>query len=137
MNKKNHFVYMCHACTSSMPTFSLSDYLFIYHKLYCCRNIEQCYHTADFPHTVQAYLLLMLVLPSTGIITHNCFPSNLFRALKDMSKQVFKSLYSLYYLCFTQHPNLFGIGVVLTDSVLCHFHVRLRSTEPIEHHGTR
>ena len=25
MNKKNHFVYMRHACTLSMPTFSLSD----------------------------------------------------------------------------------------------------------------
>ena len=25
MNKKNHFVYMCHACTLSMTTFSLSD----------------------------------------------------------------------------------------------------------------
>ena len=25
MNKKNHFVYMCHACTLSMPTFSLSE----------------------------------------------------------------------------------------------------------------
>ena len=25
MNKKNHFVYMCHACTLSMPTFSLLD----------------------------------------------------------------------------------------------------------------
>ena len=25
MNKKNHFVYMHHACTLSMPTFSLSD----------------------------------------------------------------------------------------------------------------
>ena len=25
MNKKNHFVYVHHACTLSMPTFSLSD----------------------------------------------------------------------------------------------------------------
>ena len=25
MNKKNHFVYMRHACTMSMPTISLSD----------------------------------------------------------------------------------------------------------------
>ena len=25
MNKKNYFVYMCHACTLSMPTFGLSE----------------------------------------------------------------------------------------------------------------
>lgn len=95
------------------------EYLFIYPKLYRHRNIEQCYHKSHIFHI--------------SIITYNCFPSNLFRVLVDMSKRIRKSLYSLYYLCFTQHPNLFGIGVVLTDSVLCHFHVRQRSTKPIEH----